>query len=78
MPIHMGIMCERCRKVHFIATSSGITRSRATWGMYLLACRHPCSERREFRKEAMYPYRVAEDVFQRGYAKEGEYELVRG
>ena len=74
MPIHMGIMCDACRKVHFIATSPGI--SSATGGMYRLTCRFPCREVRDFRKEAMCPYRVPEDVFQRGYAEEGEYELV--
>jgi hypothetical protein len=77
MPIHMGIMCEKCRKVHFIATSVGIRPSPGTPGMYLLTCRFPCSETREFRKETMRPYRVPEDVFQRGYAEEGEYELVQ-
>ena len=24
MSVHMGIMCEKCHRVHFIATSSGI------------------------------------------------------
>jgi len=31
---------------------------------------------KEFRKEGMRPYRVADEVFRRGYASEGEYELV--
>jgi hypothetical protein len=75
MPIHMGIMCEVCRKVHF-TTSSGIRPSPVTPGMYLLTCRFPCPEKREFRKETMRPYRVSDDVFRRGYAKEGEYEIV--
>jgi hypothetical protein len=53
MPIHMGIMCETCRKVHFIATSPGIQLSRTTEGIYRLTCKPPCPEVREFRKEGM-------------------------
>jgi hypothetical protein len=26
----------------------------------------------------MHPYRVSDEVFKRGYAEEGEYELVQG
>jgi len=77
MPIHMGIMCDKCRKVHFIGTSSGIQLSRTAERMYLLTCRFPCPEKREFRKESMRPYRVSDDVFRRGYAEEGEYEIVQ-
>jgi hypothetical protein len=76
MPIHMGIMCERCCKVHFIATSHSIKPSELAAGMYRLSCNSPCAEFREFRKESMRPYRVSEDVFRRECAKEGEYELV--
>ena len=78
MPIHMGIVCERCRKIHFIATSSGIQFSRSGGGIYRLNCPPPCAQWKEFRKEVMQPFRVADDVFRRGYALEGEYELVRG
>ena len=77
MPIHMGIMCDKCRKVHFIASSSGIQLSRTAEGIYWLTCKPPCPEIREFRKDGMRPYRVSEDVFSRGYAEEGEYEIVQ-
>lgn len=77
MPIHMGVMCDKCRKVHFIGTSSGIQLSRTAEGMYRLNCAAPCSEVRDFRKESMRPYRVLDDVFGRGYAEEGEYETVQ-
>jgi hypothetical protein len=76
MPVHMGIMCERCRKVHFIATSRSIKPIVSMAGMYRLKCTPPCPEVRDFRKDNMRPYRVSEDVFRSGYAKEGEYELV--
>lgn len=71
MPIHMGIMCERCHKVHFISTSHGIKPMPAQ-GMYALACPF-CSETREFRKDGMHPYRVSDEVFKTGHANEGEY-----
>lgn len=76
MPVHMGIMCERCRKVHFIATSPGIKLSERVEGMYRLACKPPCPELREFRRDAMHPYRVTDEVFKAGYAELGEYEVV--
>jgi hypothetical protein len=44
--------------------------------MYVLTCRFPCPEMREFRKDTMRPYRVTEEVFKTGYAREGEYELI--
>jgi hypothetical protein len=28
MPVHMGVMCDRCRKVHFIATSPALNSAR--------------------------------------------------
>jgi hypothetical protein len=78
----MGIMCDACRKVHFIATSPGIQLSRTTEGIYRLTCKPPCPEvrefSREFRKEGIRPYRVSDTVFKTGYAEEGEYELVQG
>lgn len=76
MPVHMGTMCERCRKVYFIATSRAIRPSEFSAGMYRLTCNPPCREFQEFRKDNMRPYRVSEDVFRRGQAREGEYELV--
>jgi len=77
MPIHMGVMCETCRKVHFIATSPTIRPSTANPGMYRLTCRVGCDETREFRKDTMCPYRVKDKVFQTGFAEQGEYEVIR-
>lgn len=76
MPIHMGIMCEGCRKVHFVGTSSAIQFSRSGTGAYRLNCPPPCATWREFRKDEVRPYRLADEVFRRGYAEEGEYEIV--
>ena len=74
MPIHMGIMCERCNNVYFISTALGI-KPMPTPGMYALACRF-CSDKRQFRKEAMLPYRVSDEVFKTGHANEGEYDPI--
>ncbi len=78
MPVHMGIVCDACGVVHFVATSPGIKLSERVVGMYRLTCKPPCSVTRNFRKDEMRPYRVTDDIFQRGYAREGEYELVEG
>jgi len=77
MPIHMGIVCETCHKVHFIATSRVIKPCHSIAGMYRLRCILPCAASKEFRKETMRPYRVAEGVFRNGCANEGEYELIQ-
>jgi len=44
--------------------------------MYQLTCKPRCPEIKEFRKDGMRPYRVSEDVYRKGYAIEGEYEVV--
>ena len=74
MPIHMGIMCEQCRKVQFIGKSAAIQFRKQDGGIYRLNC--PCSEWRDFRKEDIFAYRVGDDVFERGYAEKGEYEFL--
>ena len=78
MAVHTGIMCEACRKVHLIATSPVIEFSRTTDGTYQLACNPPCSVTKPFKKDEMRAYRVSDEVFKRGYAETGEYELVEG
>lgn len=76
MPIHVGIICEQCQKVHFISTSSAIQFNRSGGGVYRLNCPPPCTEWRDFRKESISAYRVADNIFKRGYAQKGEYEFV--
>lgn len=76
MAIHMGIRCEACRRVYFIGTSNRIQPS-LTATMYRLICILPCLGRKEFRVDAMRPYRVDENVFKTGFAIEGEYEAVQ-
>lgn len=76
MPIHMGIACESCGKVHFISTSPLIEFSRECQAVYRLSCVFPCGRTQEFQKHDMLAYRVTDGVFQRGYADETEYEVV--
>jgi hypothetical protein len=76
MRVHIGIMCDVCRMVHFIATSSTIKPSPMNREMYRLVCAPPCSEVREFRKDSMRPYRVTDTVFKTGHTEDGEYEFV--
>jgi hypothetical protein len=76
MRIHMGIMCERCRKVHFVATSRAIQFSRLS-ETYLLKCPPPCATTGLFQEHLMLPYRVSDEVFRTGWAAEGEYEPLR-
>ncbi len=76
MPIHMGIMCDACRTVYWVATWRGISASDRDRDVFRLACKPPCPEVKEFRTDSMRPYRISEDAFSRGYAREGEYEAV--
>lgn len=72
MPIHMGIMCDMCRTVYVVATWRGITPSERDRGIFTVACKPPCPEVKEFRTDAMLLYRVSEEAFGRGYARQGE------
>ncbi len=74
MSIRVGILCEKCQTVHFVGTSEAIKPLRKQ-GMFVIVCRF-CSQAREFRKEAMLPFRVSDVVFETGHAREGEYALI--
>jgi hypothetical protein len=76
MAIHMGIMCDACGTVHFIVTSPGIALSETISGPYQLACKPPCSATKYFTKADMRPYRVSDEVFAKGYATVGDYEVI--
>ncbi len=77
MPIHVGIMCEWCRTVLFAASWHGISPSKRDAQVFEFACKPPCTAVREFRKDELRPYRISEDVFSKGYAREGEYQLIQ-
>lgn len=76
MPVHMGVTCERCGKVHLIGTSPIIEFSRSGQGVYRFNCPSPCGHAQEFQKHNLLACRVTDDVFRRGYADETEYDIV--
>lgn len=78
MAVHMGIICKACGTVHFIATSPGVELVKAIGEAYKLTCKPPCDAVRQFRLDEMRPYRVADGLFNRGYAESGECEVVEG
>jgi hypothetical protein len=76
MPIHVGIVCESCERIYFIARTDRIEFLAET-AEYQLVCPRPCGMMRRFDKERLAPFSVATQHYNRGYANKGEYELVR-
>ncbi|HVO59301.1 MAG TPA: hypothetical protein VMT53_00120 [Terriglobales bacterium] len=76
MPIHVGIVCESCERVYFIARTDRIEFLAET-GEYQLVCPAPCGVSRRFDKQRLAPFSVKTPHYSRGYANRGEYELVR-
>ena len=72
----MGVMCEVCRTVYLVATWRGVVPSDRDREIFRLVCNPPCPEVKEFRPDSLRPYRISEDAFSKGYAREGEYEAV--
>jgi len=75
MAIHMGIVCTKCLTVHFIGTSPRIKLSGTDDSTYKLMC-GSCLATTPFRKDEMRPVRASDDDFYRGFARDGNYELV--
>jgi len=78
MPVGMGILCERCSRVHFISLSrksSHILYDRIR-REFSLTCVPPCREVIYFQKRMLRPYSVSADVLDRGYADFGEYRPI--
>jgi hypothetical protein len=50
VPVHIGVMCETCRKVLFVGTWRGITPSERDAGLLKLTCKPPCPAVRELGK----------------------------
>ena len=77
MPIRMGIMCENCGTVYFVASAS---RDRIQFDSrvdaYRLICASPCKKIRLFQRNEIRAYQVATDVLHLGYARRDEYEEV--
>ena len=77
MPIHIGIMCERCGRVYFVTTSGRIRPEKRKGTVYQLTCAPPCGAIRYFKKNEMQPYIASDYAANRGYGERTECELVR-
>ncbi len=67
MPICMGVLCERCRKVYFISssgTSVHITYNRAR-GEFKVICDPPCNAITFFQKGMLKAYAVTAEILAR-------------
>ena len=77
MPIRMGIMCENCGTVFFVASAS---RDRIQFDSqvdaYRLICASPCKKMRLFQRTEIRAYQVTTDLFRLGYARRNEYGEV--
>ena len=62
--------------MHFITTSPFVRLSQAPDRMYQVVCKSPCPAVISFGKQDIRPFVAADEVFQRGYASAGEYEVV--
>ena len=71
MPVAMGILCERCRRVYFISPSAAES-SRIHYdhkrGDFKLFCRPPCNMVVHFHRSMLRAYSVSNEVLALGYA----------
>ena len=78
MPVGIGILCERCRTVHFVSRSrksAHLVYDRAR-GDIKLTCVPPCTAVACFHKAELRPYSVSAEALERGYAKIGDCRLI--
>src|SRR5450759_2064296 len=70
MPVCMGILCERCRRVHFISPSrkSAHVHYDRMRGDFKLACIPPCHAVTSFHRTMLRPYSASAEAIERGYA----------
>ncbi len=75
MPICMGILCEECRRVHFISPSrkSGYVLYDRGRRKFRLTCLSPCGRVTYFHGGMLKPYLVSAGGLERGYADVAEY-----
>ena len=70
MPICMGVMCERCGTVYFIASSgrsTHLTYNRAR-GEFKVICDPPCGAITFFQKGMLKAYSISVERSKRGHA----------
>jgi hypothetical protein len=77
MPIRMGIVCENCGTVYFVASSSrDRIRFDSQIGAYRLVCASSCKKMSFFQRTEIRAYQVTTNVFRLGYARRDEYQEV--
>jgi hypothetical protein len=80
MPICIGIACDRCGRVYFVAHPDQAGRIRfdrhTLAAPYKLTCA-ACRGIRYFEKREVKAYSVSQRAFGRGYAERSEYQEIR-
>jgi hypothetical protein len=78
MPVRVGIMCERCERIHLLVHPDSAQRiqfnSTADPHPYLLKC--SCKAERHFDRTQLLPYMVAERSCDSAYADRDDYYAV--
>jgi hypothetical protein len=79
MPIRIGIVCEKCKRLYLIAHSHNaehiyFNQRSDPRSPYRLKC--ACRAERDFDLGQTLPYRVSESVCSRGYADQDEYDGI--
>ena len=79
MAVRYGIICDRCKKLHFIAgeSKSGRVRYDRDRGEFKATCVLPCVNIISFQRRMLSPYIVPEEAVQRGYADLDECRPLR-
>jgi len=70
MPVRYGIVCDRCRKLHFISDERKVHHIRydRKRGEFTARCIPPCPNTIYFQRRMLMPYVVPDEAVQRGYA----------
>ena len=81
MPICVGVMCDSCERVYFLAHPDTLQRIQVTGQPdplppYELKC--VCRAVRGFDRTKMLPYRVSDVIRSRGFAERDQYEAMPG
>jgi hypothetical protein len=70
MPVRYGIVCERCKKLHFVSgngKSSRVCYDRMR-GEFKAICIPPCDNTIYFQSGMLMPYMIPDEALQCGYA----------
>ena len=70
MLVRYGIVCNRCRKLHFVSSDRKSSRIRydRKRSEFMATCVPPCSNTIYFQRGMLMPYLVPDQAIQQGYA----------